>query len=273
MKDKLPMTLSRRGGLRLGLGAGLALASLSLPVLPALAEDAAVLGFRSARFGMTEDEVRAAIEKDFDLSGDEIEVSTPELARTKVLRITVTNLVEDTGQAAVTYVLGYNSQRLFRVNVVWGTPINPEVTAAEINKVATLLQQYFDKQNFPPENITRRLKINNNTVMLLRASDLEGRTVALLLQQAQVQAEGEDVRWAYLLRLSYILDPENLDVYQLEPGDFCGGLPCPTRPPAQRLVTPAAPQHDALLRRSGARSGSEPPRTSTAPLRAAVHPG
>jgi len=220
MKNKLTAAVSRRDGLRLGLAAGAGLAALTLPALPAMADNAAVLGFRSARFGMTEDEVRAAIEKDFGLSGDDIEVSTPELQRTKVLRIKVSNLIEDTGEAVVTYVLGYNSQRLFRVNVIWGTPVDPEVTAAEINKVATLLQQYFDKQSFPPENVTRRLKLNNNTVMLLRAADLEGRTVALLLQQAQVQAEGEEASWAYLLRLSYILDPENLDVYQLEPGDF-----------------------------------------------------
>jgi hypothetical protein len=220
MNDEARKTLSRRSGLRLGLGAGVALAALSLPALPALAEDAAVLGFRSARFGMTEDEVRDAINKDFGLSGDAIEVTTPELARTKVMRIKVSNLIEDTGDAVVTYVLGYQSQRLFRVNVVWGTPVNPDTTAAQINKVATLLQQYFDGQSFPPENVTRRLKVNNNTVMLLRAADLEGRTVALLLQQAQVQPEGQEAKWAYLLRLSYILDPEHLDVYQLEPGDF-----------------------------------------------------
>lgn len=221
MNDEARKTLSRRSGLRLGLGAGLALAALSLPALPALAEDAAVLGFRSARFGMTEDEVRDAISKDFGQSGDQIEVTTPDLARTKILRIKVSNLIEDTGDSVVTYVLGYQSQRLFRVNVVWGTPVNPETTAAQINKIATLLQQYFDGQNFPPDNVTRRLKINNNTVMLLRAADLEGRTVALLLQQAQVQPEGQaEPSWAYLLRLSYILDPEHLDVYQLEPGDF-----------------------------------------------------
>ena len=220
MNDEARKTLSRRNGLRLGLGAGLALAALTLPALPAAGEDAAVLGFRSARFGMTEDEVRDAINKDFGLGGDQVETTTPELARTKVLRIKVSNLIEDTGDAVVTYVLGYQSQRLFRVNVVWGTPVNPETTAAQINKVATLLQQYFDGQKFPPENVTRRLKINNNTVMLLRAADLEGRTVALLLQQAQVQQEGQEPKWAYLLRLSYILDPENLDVYQLEPGDF-----------------------------------------------------
>lgn len=220
MNDDARKTLSRRSGLRLGLAAGVALAALALPALPALAEDAAVLGFRSARFGMTEDEVRDAIDKDFGLSGDAVEVMTPELARTKVLRIKVSNLIEDSGDAVVTYVLGYRSQRLFRVNVVWGTPVNPETTAAQINKVSTLLQQYFDGQEFPPENVTRRLKINNNTVMLLRAADLEGRTVALLLQQAQVQQEGQEPKWAYLLRLSYILDPENLDVYQLEPGDF-----------------------------------------------------
>ena len=220
MDEAMQSKLSRRAGLRLGLGAGLALAALALPGRPSVAQDAAVLGFRSARFGMTEDEVRAAIEKDFGLEGDEVETSVPELARTKVLRVRVDDLIEETGPAVVNYVLGYRSERLFRVNVVWGTPVDPNTTAATINKVSTLLQQYFEGQNFPPESVTRRLRVNNNTVMLLRAADLEGRTVALLLQQAQVQPEGEEARWAYLLRLSYILDPENLDVYQLEPGDF-----------------------------------------------------
>jgi hypothetical protein len=220
MDEEKQGLLSRRAGLRLGLGAGLALAALALPGRPTFAQDAAVLGFRSARFGMTEEEVRSAIEKDFGLEGDEVEVTVPDLPRTPILRVRVDNLIEETGPAVVNYVLGYKSQRLFRVNVVWGTPVDPNTTAATINKVSTLLQQYFEGQNFPAENVTRRLRINNNTVMLLRAADLEGRTVALLLQQAQVQAEGEEVRWAYLLRLSYILDPENLDVYQLEPGDF-----------------------------------------------------
>src|SRR6202008_2907320 len=120
MNDEARRTLSRRSGLRLGLGAGVALAALSLPLLPALAEDAAVLGLRSAPFG---------------LSGDAVETTTPELPRTKVLRIKVSNLIEDSGDAVVTYVLGYQSQRLFRVNVVWGTPVNPDTTAAQIKKI------------------------------------------------------------------------------------------------------------------------------------------
>src|SRR5580693_1386206 len=87
------------------------------PVAPPVVID----GFRSAHFGMTEAEVRKAIETDFKLTGSAVRPGDNPVERTHLLSVTVPDLVPDSGKAVIDYVLGYKSHSLIEVNVTWST--------------------------------------------------------------------------------------------------------------------------------------------------------
>src|SRR3954468_4565990 len=74
------------------------------------AERAAVTGFRSARWGMTEAQVKTAIQKDFNISPDKVQTQENLSERTTVLTVTVDDLLEGVGRARVSYTLGYSTK-------------------------------------------------------------------------------------------------------------------------------------------------------------------
>src|SRR5262245_6157832 len=76
-------------------------------------------GFRTARFGMTEAEVRSAIQKDFAVKPDQIRTAPNALERTTALVVPLQALDPGPGPATAAYILGYKSKRLIQVNVVW----------------------------------------------------------------------------------------------------------------------------------------------------------
>src|SRR5580692_4597706 len=89
------------------------------------AEPVSIDGFRSAHFGMTEAEVRKAIDADFKLSGSAVKPTDSPVERTRALSVTAPGLVPDSGKATIDYVLGFKSQRLIEVNVVWSAAGDP----------------------------------------------------------------------------------------------------------------------------------------------------
>jgi hypothetical protein len=197
-------------------GAGLAAAQEATPT-PAPAE---IAGFRSARFGMGESDVRAAISNDFGLGDDAVRVVPNQLDGTTILSVEVTDLIPATGLARVNYVLGYASLSLTRVNVVWGTPVNPAATAADMTKIAVLLQRYFDSLGLVPETIIRSRRLQNGTVILFAGADAAGRAVAVVYREAEVTKQDGTKQTVFLLRLSYVEKPSDPDIYRLEPGTF-----------------------------------------------------
>src|SRR5690606_23540966 len=65
------------------------------------ATPAVVDGFRSAKFGMTQDDVLEAIEADFDLSGDAVVAGENRAERTRLLTVMVPELLPEGGTAQV----------------------------------------------------------------------------------------------------------------------------------------------------------------------------
>src|SRR5207244_3808179 len=96
-------------------------ATAAAPQSEAPATVAAIDGFRQARFGMTEDQLRQAIKKDFPAAAAKLKVSTHPSEKTTVLTVTVADLLPQTGTARVFYVLGYKSKKLIQVNIVWAS--------------------------------------------------------------------------------------------------------------------------------------------------------
>lgn len=79
-----------------------------------------VSGFRDARFGMTEQEVRASVVKTLGVKPADIVSSANPIEGTTVLTIKVALLDPVPGPAQVAYILGYGSKKLIQVNVIWG---------------------------------------------------------------------------------------------------------------------------------------------------------
>src|SRR5690606_22712342 len=100
-------------------------ASSTLPAENA-ASQAAVEGFRSARFGMTVDEVRAAIEQDFGLKGEDVVEGENVAERTGLLTIQSDDVLADGGPAQVSYVFGYESKTLIQVGILWDGQVNDQ---------------------------------------------------------------------------------------------------------------------------------------------------
>ena len=80
---------------------------------PAPSEPPATIeGFRGAHFGMTEDQVREAIKKDFPTAAAKLKVTIHPTEKTAVLSLLVPDLLPHSGNARVSYILGYKSKKL-----------------------------------------------------------------------------------------------------------------------------------------------------------------
>ncbi|MBI1261448.1 MAG: hypothetical protein GC184_06960 [Rhizobiales bacterium] len=185
-------------------------------------------GFRSAKFGDDEDAVRAAIKKDFGISGDDIKVLTNASLRTRLLMIRVKDLLPDSGNSQIIYTLGYKSKALFHVYVLWGTPVSPDATAVSIAKTAISLKSYFNSLGFDPKKTIRDRKLKNGAILSFHGSDAAGHSVDLIYNENKGKPAGKDangketpaIKPTYTLRLAYSKDPKNPDVFEIDKGQF-----------------------------------------------------
>jgi hypothetical protein len=182
------------------------------------AAPAKVDGFRAARFGADEQAVRAAIAADFGKSGDAIRIVDNPVERTRVLVVRVANLFADSGEAEIGYVIGYKSKALIQVNLLWGTPLTPGVTQAQLSAVAATLTRYFGGQGFAADRVTRNKQLGNGGVLIFQGSDMGGHMVQLVRRVEAVKADAGKQRMT--LRLAYIADPRTPDIFRIAKGAF-----------------------------------------------------
>jgi hypothetical protein len=138
------MRCGRRAGWRVVLVAGFFLTGLA-----AIAQELPkyeVTGFRDARFGMTEPEVRAAIKKSFAVKDADIKAGSNPTEGTTLLTVRVNSLDPGPGTATVTYIFGNKSKKLIQVNVAWGEDAPNDANA--IIGAGTRLERDF--QGFRP---------------------------------------------------------------------------------------------------------------------------
>lgn len=193
---------------------------------PDAAKTARIDGFRSAKFGDSEEAVREAIEKDFGKSAGDIKSVESPIQRTKTLIVRVNDLIPDTGEAQVAYVLGYKSKALIQVNVLWGTAVTPKTTGVAIARTALILKSYFNNQGYDRKRIIhdRRMK---NGVLVFQTTDEEKHLLRLIYIDVPIgkkkDAKADDKaekKSAYALTLNYIADPVNPDILRIKPGEF-----------------------------------------------------
>ena len=187
------------------------------------AEQAAVVeGFRSAKFGATEAMVKKAITKDFGHKGDDIKTTLHPLEKTTSYTIVIEDLIPDSGKATIAYILGYESESLMQVSIVWGTLVDPAATLDNLKVTATILRDYFLKRGFDAEKVITNRQADDGSNIVFQGSDANGRTVLLQLtapagEQAEGATENAPAVW---LRLSYIENPTTPDIFKVEEGQF-----------------------------------------------------
>lgn len=201
--------------------------AVAAPVAPALSQTAAntVDGFRSAKFQMTEDQVRQAIAADFKAASAKIDKKTDPTTRTTVHSILVDDMIADLGTAQVNYIFGYKSKRLIQVDVIWSKERDEKMTPEMIRAVLGNLGQTLRDRGFKREKTVVNAATNRaNVVLLFRGEDEAGRVVALVARYG-VDPKAEQGKQVLFdapesAILSYLQNPKSPDVFKLDPGKF-----------------------------------------------------
>ena len=182
---------------------------------------ATIDGFREAHFGMTEDQVRQAIKKDFPTAIGKLKAGTHPSEKTTVLSLPVTDLLPHTGIARVSYILGYKSKRLIQVNIVWSSE-GSEESDEMIVGAANLLRDYFTGQKYQPNSVVMNRSLGEHMMQVFQGSDQQGHTVVVRLDGAAAAARKDKATKAppLSLQLSYIADAQHPDVFRIAKGQF-----------------------------------------------------
>jgi len=198
---------------------------LPLAVSPAAAEAAKVDGFRSAKFQMSEEQVRQAINADFKIAGAKIERIADTPTRAPILRINVPDLLPERGTAQVSYTFGFKSGKLIQVDVIWSPAFDAAITTEQMTATLANLSQYLGERGFAKnKTIVNAATDRPNVVVFFRGEDDQGRAVALagrfkIDPKAEVgkQVLGDQPE---AVILTYAHNPKAPDVYRIEPGKF-----------------------------------------------------
>jgi hypothetical protein len=180
-----------------------------------------ITGFRNAAFGMTQEQVRKAVESEFKLPASAISQDMNAIQHTPVLNAQVPDLIPGGGVAHVSYVFGYQSHKLMEINVIWSKAADPKMTAQQLYQNGESLQQYFAGEGFPPQRSTGNI-VTANGLLLFRATDPTGNAVLLILSGAVSKDQKSDKPTLdpAALTLVYASDPQHPDVFQLNKGSF-----------------------------------------------------
>jgi len=182
-------------------------------------------GFRSARWGMTDAQVKTAIRKDFNIPPEKVQTEENASERTAVMTVTVGDLLEGAGKARVSYIFGYASKKLIQVNIIWGTTIDPQIKPDRIIAAANQLRTLFLGYPYQPDTVASNVPTADGTITVFQGQDAEKHMTLLRLVSTPAppppkNAKGEAPGPTVVLFLSYVLDVKNPDVYRLKKGQF-----------------------------------------------------
>lgn len=197
------------------------------PPAPATAAGALdIKGFRSATFGMTPAQVKAAVAADFGRTAKLQEGANSD--GTHFVLAAVEQLDPGPGPAQIGYVFGAASKTLSAVNVVWKTA--PDATAQQREAIAQAGQQlaaYFRAGPAPAKASEGVGTFGTNGLLLYSAVDSKNAAVNVLVDGVAYQGSSGDKQITSppptgpaSLRVAYLLSAEKPDVKALKPGSF-----------------------------------------------------
>ncbi|MBR0823910.1 hypothetical protein JQ596_00085 [Bradyrhizobium manausense] len=180
----------------------------------------AIDGFRSAKFGMNEADVRAAISKDFAAKPEAIKTQDNPAELTHSVLLPVPELLPNGGTAELSYVFGYKSKSLIQVGAVWSKATDAAMTPEKLFSNANILRAHFLNEGFKADSIAVNMPVNGGIVMF-RGSDAKDRSVILLLQGTfETKENNQRVLTPTGLLLFYVADAKSPDIFKLPPGQF-----------------------------------------------------
>lgn len=190
----------------------------------AVARAGDITGYRSAVFGMSEAETRTAIAADFGVAANDIPRATHDLQKTTILTIAVNGLVPGSGQAEVSYVLGYRDQTLFQVTVLWRARNDSAAATGRLLLAAQSMINRFALLGFPDGHVAPGSVMEESVKMLFRSRDNHGRLALITIyspsasdSSSSVETSGKEQHW---LRVSFVRDAGPPDIFEIEPGQF-----------------------------------------------------
>ncbi len=185
-----------------------------------LAPTVEVSGFRSAKFGMSEADVRAAIVRDLGVKPEAIRAETNASEQTRVLLVKANDVLPGGGAAEVSYVLGYKSKTLIQVGATWSKASDEKMTPDQLFSNSTVLRTHFMAAGYKADTIATNMPISGG-ILMFRGSDAKDHTTMLILQGTLAKDEKEqNVLTPTGLLLFYVADAKAPDVYRLTPGSF-----------------------------------------------------
>ena len=180
----------------------------------------AIDGFRSAKFGMNEADVRSALGKDFNAKPEAIKSQDNASELTHSLLYSAPELLPNGGTAELSYVFGYKSKSLIQVGAVWSKGTDAAITPEKLFSNANILRAHFMGEGFKPDSIAVNMPVAGGIVMF-RGSDAKDRSVILLLQGTFENKENNQrVLTPTSLLLFYVADAKSPDIFKLPPGQF-----------------------------------------------------
>jgi hypothetical protein len=186
-----------------------------------------VNGFRGARFGMTEQEVRAAARDAFGAKDDEMTVTVHPTDGTTKLIVHVLMLEAGLGEGRVEYFFGYKSRRLIQINVAWGLDTNPPLNNSAMIAAAARLQRYFLGFTWAKQSVRAGVPIDDRAVLVFSGDDKRSGTVSVVLEGVRYDIGPNGVVRYYPERLSpprlivsYVADRAEADVRTVGRGAF-----------------------------------------------------
>lgn len=185
-----------------------------------------VKGFRSAMFGMTEAEVRAAIIKDFGVKSDDIRPTSNALERTTALTVSIPSLDPGPGPAVAAYILGYQSKKLIQVNVMWAQdPKAEKVDTGPYVVAGVQLVNYFNEFGWRDGKVGLGIPTGPSSLVLFAAEDEKTGAVQVVTDGVALERKSEGriettsrAAGQVSLRVSYIANRTAPDVFRLKGG-------------------------------------------------------
>jgi hypothetical protein len=143
-----------------------------VPAVPAAKPPHEITGFRSARFGMNEDEVRAAVARDFKDHATLLQPAHHPDPRYSMLVLALPSLEPGPGAAGVTYLFAGADHKLVQVNVLWSTGDKPaEADRTRMVTAGVQLADYFRALRWRPDAATMGVPLGANGVVLFSGID------------------------------------------------------------------------------------------------------
>lgn len=181
---------------------------------------ASVAGFRTATFGMDEAAVYAAISNDFGIAKESVKESENTVERTRLLTVSVPDLLEGGGVAQVSYIFGYKSKALIQVGASWNMTTDPEMSDKLLVANGDVLASHFLAEGFAPASVTTGTAVANG-ILLFRGGDADGHTAILLLQGSFEQNTNvQNALKPTGLALLYSVNPDAPDIFRIKDGNF-----------------------------------------------------